>query len=155
MTGKPELDQVADARSRLASHAPFPVTYWVLYGAVLVFLAGLPIWSTWLSPVGGSYVPWGIAAIGIASAAYSWARRRRSGVYLPKRISAYPGARPIRLVSLAVTLAGLAGIFALVEYGQREAALLVLPVVAAAIFVTQFMTRSAMRRDIEAGRVRL
>ncbi|MEU5845277.1 hypothetical protein [Saccharopolyspora shandongensis] len=154
MSGTPELDQVADARRRLAAHAQFPVTFWVLYGVALVLLAGVPIWMTWLSPADGPYVSWVIAALGIASAAYSWNRRRRSGVYLVKRISAYPSARLIWLAGIAVTLVGFFGIYALVDHGQRGIAFLVLPAVALAVFVTQVKTRSAMCRDIEAGQVR-
>ncbi|AXB45369.1 hypothetical protein [Amycolatopsis albispora] len=155
MPDRSELDQVAEARRRIAAHARFPVAYWVFYGVVLVLLAGLPIWMTWLRPADSTYVTWAIAAIGIGSAIYSWARRRRSGVHLAKRISAYPSARPSWLVGIGVTLAGFAGIYALVEHGQRGLAFLVLPVVALVVFVAQVKTRSAMYRDIEAGRVRL
>jgi hypothetical protein len=154
MSGASELDQVADARRRLATHARFPVSYWVLQGVALVLLAGVPLWTTWLSPAAGPYASWAIAALGITSAVHSWIRRRHSGVYLPKRISAYPSARPIRLLGIMVTLAGLVSIFALVASGQRGIALLVLPVVALALFVIQVKTRTAMIRDLEAGRVR-
>lgn len=154
MSGSPELDQVADARRKVAAHAPFPVAYWVFYGVALVLLAGVPIWMTWLSSAYDPYVTWVIAALGIASAAYSWIRRRRSGVYLPKRISAYPSARPIWLAGIAVTVVGLLGIYALVDYEQRGIAFLALAVVALAVFLIQVKIRSAMRRDIEAGRVR-
>lgn len=154
MAGMSELDQVAEARRRLAAHAQFSVTYWTLYGVALVLLAGLPIWMTWLNPADRSYVSWVIAALGIASAIYSWIRRRRSGVYLRKRIGAYPSAWPIWLTGIAVTLVGFFGMHALVDNGERGIAFLVLPVVAIAVFVIQVKIRSAMVRDIEAGRVR-
>ncbi|GAB3572295.1 hypothetical protein GCM10027445_29320 [Amycolatopsis endophytica] len=152
MSDTPELDQVADARRRLAVHAQFPVAYWVFFGVGLVVLAGLPIWTTWLGD--SPYVPWALAALAIASAVYSCSRRRRSGVHLRKRISAYPSAWPIWLTSVSVATVGFFGIYALVHAGQRGIALAVLPLVAIAVFVSEVKTRSAMRRDIEAGRVR-
>lgn len=154
MSDTPELDQVADARRRVAAHAQFPVAFWVVYGVVLVALIGLPIWMSWLSPAGGPSVSWALLAVGLAAAAYSWGRRRRSGVYLPKRVGAYPSARPIWLLGLGVTLIGFFSVDALVDAGQRGLAILVLPVAALAVFVVQLKTRSAMFRDIEAGRVR-
>ena len=66
----------------------------------------------------------------------------------------YPGASRIWLVGIAVTLGGFFAISALVNSGQREIAFLVLPVVAVLVFATQVKIRSAMCRDIEAGRVR-
>lgn len=153
MSGMSELEQVADARRRVAAHARFPVTYWVVYGIVLVLLAGLPIWQSWLGLDASPVVPWVIAAVGVGSAVHSRIRRRRSGIYLRKPISAYPGARGIWLAGVAVTLVGLAGIDALVDHGQRGFALLALAGVAVAVFLIQVRTRSAMARDIEAGRV--
>ncbi|RRO20553.1 hypothetical protein EIL87_01305 [Saccharopolyspora rhizosphaerae] len=154
MSGTPELDQVAHARRQLAAHSQFPAAYWVLFGIGMVLVAGLPIWISWLNATGASAVTWVIAAVGIASSFYSFGRRRRSGVSLPKRIGSYPGAWPWWLASVAVTLGGLLGITALVGAGQRGFALLVLPVVALLVLATQLKTRSAMRRDLEEGRVR-
>ncbi|ALE72492.1 hypothetical protein AD006_11680 [Pseudonocardia sp. EC080610-09] len=153
MSDTPELDQVADARRRIAAHAGFPVAYWVLLGVALVFIAGLPIWSNLLN-LDPAYTSWALAAIGITSAVYSVLRRRRSGVHLPKRIGAYPSARPSWMIGLAIALAGFIVINLLVREEQQTIALLVLPVVAVGVFVAQVRTRSAMRRDIEAGRVR-
>lgn len=153
MTDKSELDQVTDVRRKIADHAEFPVAYWVLYGFALVLLAGVPIWMSWLDAVGNPFLPWAIAAVGIASAAYAVIRRSRSGVHLPQWIGAYPSARPIWLISLAISLIGLLGIYLLVNVGQPVIALLALAVVAPAVFITQFKTRSAMRRDLESGRV--
>jgi len=150
----PALDQVADARRRLAAHARFPVAYWVLFGVFLVLVAGLPIWTSWSDIGNGALITWALAVAAIASVGYSWVRRQRSGVQLRRRITAYPSARPIWLAGLAVTAAGFFGIDALVHTGQRGIAFVVLPVVAVAVFASQVMTRSAMRRDIEAGRVR-
>ncbi|MFR9731016.1 hypothetical protein ACL03H_17465 [Saccharopolyspora sp. MS10] len=152
MSNTPELDQVADARRRIADHARFPAAYWVLYGAALVVFAGVPIWLSWFTAPTTPYLSWVIAALGIGSALYSWYRRRRSGVYLPKRISAYPSARPIWLAGHGVTLAGFAGIWALVRQDQHPYAFAVLAVVVVVVFVAQIKTRSAMVRDIEAGR---
>ncbi|MEU6131820.1 hypothetical protein ABZ805_21815 [Saccharopolyspora sp. NPDC047091] len=149
-----QLDQVADARRRLAGHAGFPTAYWVIFGVALVAMAGLPIWMDLLGADYNAYVSWGLAAIALGSAAFSVARRRRSGVYLPKRIGSYPGARPIWLAALAITVVGFGVIAALVRFEQQGIALLVLPVVAIAVFVAQVKTRAAMRRDIEEGRVR-
>ncbi|MDA3644976.1 hypothetical protein LZ318_03655 [Saccharopolyspora indica] len=154
MTGTPELDQVAAARRQLATHAQYPAAYWVIYGAVLVLLAGLPIWNTWLRLGNGPYITSALAVLAVGAATYESVRRRRSGVHLRKRITAYPSARPIWLAGIAITLLGLFGIQALVSSGQREIALLVLPVVALAVLLVQLKTRSAMRRDIEEGRVR-
>lgn len=154
MSDAPELDQAAAARRQLAAHTQFSTTYWVFSGVFLVLVAGLPIWTTWLNPSGGRYITWVIAAVGIAAAVHSAGRRRSSGVYLPKRISNYPGARRVWLVGLAVTLAGFFTISALMHSGQRGIALLVLPVVAVLVLATQIKIRSTMRRDVEAGRVR-
>ncbi|MER7013173.1 hypothetical protein ABT324_17270 [Saccharopolyspora sp. NPDC000359] len=154
MTGTPELDQVAAARRQLATHAQFPAAYWGLYGVVLVLLAGLPIWNTWLGPDSGPYVSGALVVVAAGSVAYSAARRRRSGVHLRKRITAYPSAWPFWLVGIAVTALGLFGMQALVSSGHRDTAFLVLPVVAVAVFLVQLKIRSAMRRDIEEGRVR-
>ena len=154
MSDTPELDQAAAARRQLAMHAQLPAAHWVLGGIVLVLAAGLPIWMTWLSPAGGDYAGWVIAGLGIAAAVHSAVRRRRSGVYLPKRMINYPGARWLWLVGIAVALGGFFTINALVASGQREIAFLVLPVVAVLVFAIQVTIRSAMRRDIEAGRVR-
>ena len=82
MSDTPELDQVADARRQIAEHARFSVTYWVLYGVLLVFLAGIPIWRPWTEAAGLPSVSWGIAAVGIGAAVCAWIRRRRSGVHL-------------------------------------------------------------------------
>lgn len=153
MSDTPELDQVADARRRIAEHARLPAAYWVLIGVVVVLATGLPIWIS-LLPVGRPYVEWGLAAIVIASAVYSWTRRRRSGVYLPKRVGSYPGARPFWLAGIAVALAGFFVIDFMVGREQLGGAFLVLPVVALALFGIQIKLRSAMARDIEEGRVR-
>ncbi|SEG90514.1 hypothetical protein SAMN02982929_05248 [Saccharopolyspora kobensis] len=154
MNGTPELDQVAAARRQLATHAQYPAAYWAAYGVVLVLLAGLPIWNTWLRPGSGPYISSALTVLAMGSAIYASVRRRRTGVHLRKRITAYPSAWPIWLVGIAIALIGLFGLQALVSSGQREIALLALPVVALAVFLIQFKTRSAMRRDIEEGRVR-
>ncbi|MCX2730846.1 hypothetical protein OOZ19_11400 [Saccharopolyspora sp. NFXS83] len=153
MSDTPELDQVADARRRIAAHARFPVVYWVLSGVALVIASGLPIWFS-LLPGGRSYIEWALVAIVFASAIYSWSRRRRSGVYLPKRIGSYPGALPFWLASIVIMIIGFAGINVLVNNEQLGIAFLVLPVVAIAVFGIQIKIRSAMVRDIEEGRVR-
>jgi hypothetical protein len=154
MSDRPEFDEVNEARRQVAAHAQFSVTYWVINGVVLVLLVSIPIWLSWMSPTSGPYVWWGIAALAVGLTVHSWNRRRRSGVHLPKRVGAYPSARPIWLAGVAVTLVGYGGIHALVDNGQRGSAFLVLPVVAIALFVIQVKIRSAMRRDLEAGRVR-
>lgn len=153
MSDTPELDQVADARRRIAEHAHFPVAYWVLIGVVVVLATGLPIWIS-LLPTGRPYIQWGLAAIVLASAVYSWVRRRRSGVHLPKRVGSYPSAQPFWLAGIAVAFAGFFVINFMVAREQLGGALLVLPVVALALFGIQFKLRSAMARDIEEGRVR-
>ncbi|WP_243789076.1 hypothetical protein [Saccharopolyspora gloriosae] len=153
MSDTPELDQVADARRRIAAHTRFPVAYWTLAGVVLVLAAGLPIWI-FLLPTGRSYLEWGLVALVLASAVYSWTRRRRSGVYLAKRVGSYPSARPFWLGGLAVALVGFFVINFWVAREQIGSALLVLPVVGLAVFGLQIKLRSAMMRDIEQGRVR-
>ncbi|MEV7548700.1 hypothetical protein AB0N89_03650 [Amycolatopsis sp. NPDC089917] len=152
MSDTPELDQVADARRKLAAYAGFSRTYWTLYGIALVLMAGIPIWMSFL-PETAAGLQWVLLAIGLASAAYSIGRRRRTGVQLPRRISAYPSARRVWLVVLAITIASVAGIYALVGSGQRVIALLILIPVAAVIFAGQVLTRAKMRDDIVAGRV--
>lgn len=153
-SGTPELDQVADARRRIAAHAVFPTTYWALHGVVLVAIAGIPIWLSFLGATGSSWVPWAMLAVAVAAAVHSRIRRRRTGVYLPKRISSYPSAMPYWVASLVATAVGFGGLHSLVDSGRRGTALLVLPVVAVVVFTAQYLTRSAMRRDVEEGRVR-
>lgn len=153
MDGTPELDQVHAARRTLAAHAGFPRAYWVVYGLVLVLFAGMPVWMSYLPTGDWTYLSWAIAAIGVASAVYTVARRRRSGVYLPRRIGSYPTASKFWLVGIVVTVVGFFGLAALVDHGHRVAALYVLAPVVVAVFVLQVATRSAMRADIEAGRV--
>lgn len=152
MADSPELDQVLDVRRRLSAYAGFPRTYWVLYGVALVLMAGLPIWLSFL-PDRLPYVQWMLLAICLAAAAYSVIQRRRTGVQLPRRISAYPSARRLRYAVLAVTVAGICVIYALVDNGHRMIALIVLIPVAALIFAGQVWTRAKMRDDIAAGRV--
>jgi hypothetical protein len=155
MSDKPELDQVADARRRIAEHAQFPTAYWAVYGVVLVLFAGVPIWLSF-APIGDSYwFTYVIAAIGIGSAVWQTIRRRRSGVYLPKRVGAYPTAYRYRRLAFVLTAVGFLGIWLLVHLDQRTVALIVLVPVAVAIFLAQLKTRSAMQADIEAGRVAL
>ncbi|MGH8882729.1 MAG: hypothetical protein ACRD0P_36210 [Stackebrandtia sp.] len=153
MSDTPELDQVAEARRRLAAHAGFPRSYWVAYGILLVLVAGIPIWMSYLPSDDWTYLSWAIALVGVGSAVYTVVRRRRSGVYLSRRISSYPKAYRIWLAGIAVTAAGFFGIYQLVGHGHRDIALYVLAPVAVVVFLAQVATRSAMRADIEAGRV--
>lgn len=153
MSGAHPLDQVADARRSLAAHAEFPRSYWTIYGIVLVLAAGIPIWMSYLPSDDWAYLSWALAAVGIGSAVYSVVRRRRSGVYLPRRIRSYPTAHKIWLAGIALTIGGFLGIHHLVEHAQRDIALYMLAPVAVAVFIAQVATRSAMRADIEAGRV--
>jgi hypothetical protein len=152
MPDTPELDQVLDARRKLATYAELPRTYWALYGVALVLIAGIPIWMSFL-PGWRSGVQWVLLAVALAAATYSAVQRRRTGVHLPRRISAYPTARRVRIAVLALTLASVGGIYALVANGQRVAALVVLVPVAALILIGQVRTRARMRDDIAAGRV--
>ena len=151
MSGTPELDRVADARRKLAAHAGFPRSYWVVYGLVLVLSAGLPVWVSYLPSADWVYVSGAIAVLGVGSAVYVMVRRRRSGVYLPRRISSYPKAYKIWLCGIVVTFGGFLGIQQLVEHGHRDIALYVLAPIAVVVFIAQVATRSAMRADIEAG----
>lgn len=152
MSDTPELDRVADARRALSAHAGFPRTYWALYGVALVLMAGIPIWVS-LLPAGAPYVSWVLLAVAVASALYSVLRRRRTGVQLPRRIGAYPSARLTWLAVLALSAAGLLGIYALVGAGQRGAAFVALAAVAVVTFLGQIRVRTLMRADIAAGRV--
>jgi hypothetical protein len=153
MPETPELDQVADARRSLAAHAGYPHTYWAIYGLVLVLVAGLPIWMSYLPSADWGYLSWALALMGIGSAVFSALRRRRSGVYLSRRIRSYPKAYKIWLAGIVVTIGGFVGINRLVEDGHRDVALYLLAPVAVVVFITQVATRSAMRADIEAGRI--
>jgi hypothetical protein len=153
MSGTPELDQVADARRSLAAHAQFPRTYWAVYGLVLVLAAGMPIWMSYLPSDDWGYLSWALALAGVGSAVYSVVRRRRSGVYLSRRISSYPKAYKIWLAGIVVTIGGFLGIHQLVEHAHRDIALYLLAPVAVVVFIAQVAARSAMRADIEAGRV--
>ena len=152
MSGTPELDQVAEARRRLSVHAELPRTYWALYGIALVLIAGIPIWASYL-PGGLPGVQWALLVVALAAAAHAVIGRRRSGVHLPRRIGAYPGARRLWLAVLVATVAGLVGIQLLVANGLRPAALVLLVVVAVAVFLGQVRIRARMRDDIAAGRV--
>ncbi|MDT0300631.1 hypothetical protein [Streptomonospora wellingtoniae] len=152
MTDTPELDQVAEARRKLAAQAGFPVAYWVFFTAASVLIAGLPIWTS-LLPGSGLYFQWALLGAVLISAAYAVIRRRRSGVYLPRRVTSYPGARLLWITTLAATGAGYLGISALVDRGLPGLALAVLVPVAAVMLVGQVLIRSAMRRSIEDGRV--
>jgi hypothetical protein len=153
MSDTPELDQVAEARRRLAAHAGFPRAYWVVYGIVLVLCAGMPIWMSYLPSDDWMYLSWAVAVVGVASAVYSVVRRRRSGVYLSRRIRSYPKAYRIWLAGIVLTAGGFFGIYQLVEHSHRDIALYLLAPVAVVVFLVQAATRSAMRADIEAGRV--
>ncbi|MEQ3554152.1 hypothetical protein WIS52_27105 [Pseudonocardia nematodicida] len=152
MSDTPELARVAAARRALSEHAGFPTSYWVVTGAALVLMAGIPIWASFL-PGGLPGVQW--ALLGVAAAAAAWAvlRRRRSGVALPRSVRAYPGARRVRPLVFLVTLAGLASIHLLVGNGQRVVALVVLVPVAVLIVLGNMWVRARMRDDIAAGRV--
>ncbi len=152
MSHNPELDQVADARRKLAAHADLPAAYWVFFALASVLIAGLPIWSA-LLPGSGPYFQWAIFGLVVAATAYSVIQRRRSGVYLPRRITSYPGARLMWIAALAVTGIGFLGINALVDNGLIGFALAALVPVAALVLAGQMLVRSAMRRSIEDGRV--
>jgi hypothetical protein len=153
VSGTPELDQVADARRSLAAHAGFPRSYWAVYGLVLMLAAGMPIWMSYLPSDDWGYLSWVLAVAGVGSAVYSVVRRRRSGVYLPSRISSYPTAYKIWLAGIVVTIGGFLGIHQLVEHAHRDIALYLLAPVAVVVFIAAVATRSAMRADIEAGRI--
>jgi hypothetical protein len=153
MAGTPELDQVAEARRRIAAHAQYPRSYWLVVGVALVFIEGLPVWMSYLPGADPAYLSWALAALALGLAVYSRLRRHRSGVYLPRRITAYPKAFRIWLTGLVVAIGGFVVLDQLVDHGHRDIALYVLGPVAAAVFVAQFATHSAMRADIEAGRV--
>lgn len=152
MSDTPELDQVADARRKLATYAGFSRTYWALCAVAFVLMAGIPIWMSFL-PWSSSGIQWVLLAVGLASAAYSVIRRRRSGVALPRRIGAYPGARPVWVAVLALTVVSFGGIYVLVDNGHRVAALVILLPVAALILAGHIRIRAKMRDDIAAGRV--
>ncbi|WP_435109599.1 hypothetical protein [Nocardiopsis synnemataformans] len=152
MSSNPELDQVADARRKLAAHADLPAAYWVFFTLASVLIAGLPIWSS-LLPGSGPYLQWAIFGVVLAATAYAVIQRRRSGVYLPRRITSYPGARLTWIAALAVTGVGFLGIQALVDNGLTGFALAALVPVAVIVLVGQMLVRSAMRRSIEDGRV--
>lgn len=152
MADTPELDQVADARRKLAAHAGYPTAYWVLFAVALVAIVGLPIWMSYL-PEGVGWFQWGLVAVCWASVAYAVLRRRSSGVYLPKRVTSYPGARMTWLAVLAFTVVGYFGIDWLVDHDRRGIALAALVPFAAVVLLGQLRIQSSMRRDIEAGRV--
>jgi hypothetical protein len=153
MASTPELDQVAEARRRIASHTSPPGSYWAVFAVVCVLLAGLPIWRT-LLPTEGAYLDWALVAVAAASAVYAIVRRRRTGVYLPRHVASYPGARTLWIAVLAATAAGFLGIQALVDHGHTGLALAALVPVAAVPLVGYMRVRAAMRRSIEAGRVK-
>jgi hypothetical protein len=151
MASNPELDQVADVRRKLAAHADLPAAYWVFFTAASVLVAGLPIWSAVL-PGSGLYFQWAVLGVVLVATAYTVIQRRRSGVYLPRRITSYPGARVLWIAALAVTGVGYVGITALVDNGMIGFALAALVPVAAVMLIGQMLVRSAMRRSIEDGR---
>ncbi|GAA0993610.1 hypothetical protein GCM10009551_056210 [Nocardiopsis tropica] len=153
MASTPELDQVAEARSRIAAHASLPGSYWVFLAFAGTLIAGLPIWRA-LLPTAGAYLDWGLVVLAAASAVYAIVRRRRTGVYLPRRVTSYPGARILWVATLAATGAGFLGIQALVDHGHMGLALAALVPVATVMLVGYMLVRAAMRRSIEAGRVK-
>ncbi|MFD0773199.1 hypothetical protein ACFQZ2_04580 [Streptomonospora algeriensis] len=152
MADTPELDQVAEVRRKLAARSELPLAYWVLFTAASVLIAGLPIWTS-LLPGSGLYFQWGALGAVLISVAYAVIQRRRSGVYLPRRVTSYPGARLLWITTLAATGAGYLGISALVDRGLTGFALAALVPVAAVMLVGHVLTRSAMRRSIEDSRV--
>ncbi|PRY00841.1 hypothetical protein [Allonocardiopsis opalescens] len=152
MADTPELDQVAEMRRKIAAHAELPRAYWVVFAAVCVLIAGIPIWSSFL-PGADAYLRWGLLAVALGSAAYAVVRRRRSGVYLPRRVFAYPSARGLWVAVMAGTAAGFVGVYILVDLGQLGIALAALVPVAVLASVGQIRIRTVMRRDLEAGRV--
>lgn len=152
MASTPELDQVAEARRKLAAHADLPAAYWVFFTAASVLIAGLPVWTS-LLPGSGLYFQWAVLGVVLVATAHAVVRRRRSGVYLPRRITSYPGARLLWIAALAVTAIGYLGIHALVDSGLTGFALAALVPVAAVMLAGQMLVRSAMRRSIEDGRV--
>lgn len=152
MADTPELDQVAEARRRLVARSELPLAYWVLFAAASVLIAGLPIWTS-LLPGSGLYLQWAVLGAVLVSVAFAVVQRRRSGVYLPRRVTSYPGARLLWITTLAATGAGYVGIDALVDRGLLGFALAALAPVAAVMLVGHVLTRSAMRRSIENGTV--
>ncbi|ADH70572.1 MULTISPECIES: hypothetical protein [Nocardiopsis] len=153
MASNPELDQVADARRKLAAHTDLPAAYWVFLAAAGVLIAGLPIWSAVL-PGSGPYFQWAVLGVVLVATAYSVVQRRRSGVYMPRYITSYPGARLMWIAALAVAGVGYIGINLLVDQGMIGFALAALVPVAALVLAGQMLVRSAVRRSIENGRVK-
>ncbi|WDZ93054.1 hypothetical protein [Nocardiopsis sp. HUAS JQ3] len=151
MNSNPELDQVADARRRLADHTDPPTAFWVFLAAASVLIAGLPIWSA-LLPGSGPYFQWAILGVVVIATVYSVIQRRRSGVYMPRYVFSYPGARLMWIAALAITGVGYIGITLLVDQGMTGFALAALVPVAALVLAGQMLVRSAMRRSIENGR---
>ncbi|GAB2487669.1 hypothetical protein [Nocardiopsis aegyptia] len=151
MADHPDLEQVAEARRRLAAHTELPLAYWILFAAASVLIAGLPIWTS-LLPGSGHYLQWALVGVVLVSVVYAVVQRRRSGVYLPRRVTSYPGARLLWISTLAATGAGYLGISALVDRGLTGLALAALVPVAAVMLVGHVLTRSAMRRSIQDGR---
>ncbi|GAB3477793.1 hypothetical protein [Nocardiopsis coralliicola] len=148
------LDQAAEARRALAARNAPPASFWVTQGIGGVLAAGLPIWMSLLG-VEGNYLPWVLAAVALLATASAWFQRRRSGVSLPRHAMAYPSARRLHVAVLIATLLGLIAIFTLVDRGQEGTALIVLAPVALASLAGNLWMYAAMRRDIEAGRVRV
>ncbi|NKY99407.1 hypothetical protein [Nocardiopsis alborubida] len=152
MDSNTALDQVADARRKLAAHTDLPAAYWVFFALASVLIAGLPIWSS-LLPGSGLYFQWGVFGVVLVATAYAVVQRRRSGVYLPRHITSYPGARLMWIAALVVTGAGYLGINVLVERDLIGFALAALVPVAVVVLAGQMLVRSAMRRSVEDGRV--
>ncbi|MGC7097379.1 hypothetical protein ACPZ19_22110 [Amycolatopsis lurida] len=157
MPGSAELDQVADARRKLATHALATVaelsrTYSMLGVGALVLLLGVPIWKSFLPGVFAG-AAWVMLAVALFFMVYPRIQERRHGVRLPHRMNAYPSARKAQYAFLAIFVVSFGAIDLLVGFGHLVVASVLLIPVAVALFVCEMVARTKMREDIEAGRV--
>ncbi|WP_224386632.1 hypothetical protein [Pseudonocardia sp. ICBG1293] len=152
MSHNPELDQVTEMRRKLATHALFPLSYWIVYSVLLVVIMSIPVWVSALPSV-TPYLTLGLLVVALGSAMYSIRTRRRSGVALPRRITAYPGARRLHAGVLALTVVGVIAGYALVGADRPGIAMAVLVPLAALVLAGQYRIRQKMAEDIATGRV--
>ena len=154
MPGSSELDQVADARRKLAMAAvpELSRTDSVLEGIAVLLYVGVPVWKSFLPGISTGAAAWTVLAAGLLLVAHAQIQQRRHRVRLPNGIKAYPSARKALYAFVAIFSVSFSGFDLLIESGHRVIAVVLLIPVAMALFVCDMLVRTKKREDIAAGR---